>query len=413
MPCAWRIASSNEACPRCGGILVPPRAALDALADPKVLSAKLGRPVRDTLLYGSGALFSVASLVGGPTLAISTVFLETFYGSSGMEAIMLVMGVFAFTAAFTIILGSGWAVLALPVLCVSWLANRGRVSALRVGAFAHEAGVGHEPPRMKWLDTFTAWLALRKKRIIVIAAVSIAGIEIAAELCAAEPYFWNHSLLDNAKLIGLAAVTQVIALAFLMVPTVGAVQWALWSFDHLRRLRHLAREHGVEELANDADAHRNALESERGRVEGRVVHADAPPLTAPLSGEECLGFRLAGRVGTAFIDDAFVASELEVQNGDESTAVRAERVILLLPEPTERIRELTPDQKERVAAWLAKLGLPESDDLWLGESLLREGNRVHAHGAETREPAQGEGYRDATHRTLLDDSDGIPVLIHR
>jgi hypothetical protein len=413
VPCAWRIASDNQDCPRCGGVLVPPRTALEALTDPKKLSTKLGRPTRDLLLYGSGALFSVASIVGGAAVAISSVFLESFQGSYGMAAIMFVLSVFAFTAALMIMLGCVWAILAVPILLVSWLANRGQGSTLRVAAFAHEAGVGHEPPRAKWLDAFNAWILLRKKRLIFGSILGIAAIELLAESFADTPYFWNHSLVDNAKLLGLAAVAQVIALAFLMVPSVGAVQWALWSFDHLRRVRHLLRERGVQELAADLDAHRHALESERGQVDGRVMNADAAPLIAPLSGDECLGFRLTGRVGSALLDDAFVASEVEVQNGDERTRVRAERVILSIPEPTERVQELAPEQKMRVASWLAKLGLPESNDVELGESMLREGNRVNAHGAESREPARGEGYRDASHRTLLDDSDGVPVVIRR
>lgn len=391
-------------------MLVPARVALDTLASDKKLSTKVSRPVRDVLLYGSSALFSVAAIGTGIASSISSVVLDEMKGSTGMVALFFVIGLFAFTAALTIILACAWAVLALPILLVSWLWNRGNAPVLRVAPFAHEAGVGHEPPRGKWQDSFTAWFAARKKRVILAMIGAIGFIEIAGELMDDNPIFFQPPA-QMLKVVALAAVCQLIGLAFLMVPVTFAIQWLLWSFDHLRRVRHLLREKKIESLATDPEAHLPSFESERGHAEGRLVRGDAAPLVAPLSGEECLGFRVEGRVGQSLLDDSFVCKELSVQLDDARVGIRATRLVLVVPPSSERTRDLTPEQRERVEALLARLGLPMSDNLELGESLLREGNRVNAHGAESSEPAQGDGYRSATQRMLLTDSDGLPVLV--
>lgn len=50
-------------------------------------------------------------------------------------------------------------------------------------------------------------------------------------------------------------------------------------------------------------------------------------------------------------------------------------------------------------------------DIDLGETLLPTGARVTVYGAESSEMAGGSGYRDASKRTVIDDSDGLPVVI--
>lgn len=408
--CAWRIAASNEDCPRCGGMLVPAPVALEALSEDKKLSTKVRRPVRDILLYGTSTLFSLIAVGGGIAMAVSVVYAEEMDGSSGMVVLFFVIGLFAFIAALAIILGCAWAVLALPIFLVSWLWNRGRVVVLRVAPFAREAGLGHEPPRKKWLDALDTWASSRKKRLIVAAVGVIAIIEIAGELMDDHPVFFQ-SPLHALKLVAFAAVCQAVALAFLAVPVAFTVRWVVGSLDQLRRIRHLMRERGVEELAMNPRPHLSDLQNERGRAEGRLVCGEAVPLVAPLSGEECLGFRLEGRVGAVLVDDAFVADGLEVHCENERVPVRGAQVVLVVAQPSERTRDLDDEQRLRVEQLLRKLGLPMSDDVELGESLLREGNRVNAHGAEVSEPAQGDGYRSATQRKLLTDADGVPLLL--
>ncbi|TKD00393.1 hypothetical protein [Polyangium fumosum] len=155
------------------------------------------------------------------------------------------------------------------------------------------------------------------------------------------------------------------------------------------------------------------LRAARASARGRVSRGSKPALIAPLSGKPCLAFRLVGRIDDLLLDDGEAVC-MTLVDGAESVEVRGERVAVALGTPEERARSLAPQAAARIEAFLSARGLRvEPRFVDLAETCLREGDEIEAWGTARQERRAGEGYRDVALGRVLDDGDGLPVLITR
>lgn len=400
--CALRLPASWGACPRCRLGTTTPREALEALGSAKG-SLRVDRPVRDALIYVPAALMYVAAVGVALVLAGLVITDGLLQGALGVALVLMCL-VAGFTTT-VVLLAIPWAVWAALVAIVSWVAGRNHRRLLRPAAFPFAAP--ERVPASGWFERGRHRWKDRWKRVAAIAFVALMALELAAELFSRKP-FGQQSTGDSVKLAGGAVLFQVVMLVVLAIPLSVVLQALVGLEAKLVRLVVVWRARRREQRLVEAGPV-DLRGGTRGTVRG-TAHPAGPSCVAPLSGQRCLGYRLVGRAGLALVDDAEM-SELVVRTGSEEVRVRASSVALALPEPADTIRELTPDQAERVRPFLAARGLELSSDLELAESLLAEGDGVTVHGAAGSEPVAGADYRTSSTRRVLDDTDGRPVLV--
>jgi hypothetical protein len=148
-------------------------------------------------------------------------------------------------------------------------------------------------------------------------------------------------------------------------------------------------------------------------AEGWAVAENATLLTAPISGQPCLAFRIAGRAGDQLLDDA-AATDFVVDVAGEPIELRASRWIISTPMPEPTKLALDDQQRERLAAFLRARGLsPKLGDTRLSETCVLPGDSIVAWGASETRQAQSQGYRNPGSRRALCDTDSKPLVVQR
>ena len=294
-----------------------------------------------------------------------------------------------------------WTVL---VAAASWLI--GRRPRLRLAAF-DQAADGRATVRAP-IGRLMRWFAREWWKKALLAQVALLFVELIAEL--GEPRLWGgRGVFTALRLAGTFVLLQAGGVTFAVALALAALSPLVVLEERLRRVARALR------------ARRRAPEAELGSLQTgrtplcgtlRPTGAEARCI-APLSGRPCLGFRLVGRVGIAIIDDAEVG-DLVVQGEDfEASLPAGRRVVLSIEPPPEHTRRLDEAQRARVARFLEQRELPLAEDLELGEALLLEGDEITIHAAIGEEAPASTGYRTASRRRVIDQSDGRPVLVTR
>ncbi len=131
-------------------------------------------------------------------------------------------------------------------------------------------------------------------------------------------------------------------------------------------------------------------------IRGRIVLAERR-LVAPVSGERCVGFRIASDSGHRVDDSELAAFEFET---DEGERVRAEPGPAILDVPLPDAGAPSPEAAQRLDEFLRPRGI--SGVLLAREGILQTGDRVAVCGAVSVEPApSAQSYRQsATVRTV-------------
>jgi hypothetical protein len=357
--------------------------------------------MRDVLIHGVGALFSYAAILGGIVMGVATAA-TTLDEIGAITLILLTAGTMGGIAAIAVVLGSAWLLWSGVVLLISWL--RRRHDAPHLGVSSLVPVTGEKPPLGDWVEMSAAWYERAIKGRLWASYFVLLALELALELAGGKPFFMGEAPMTVLKAGLGGAIAQLVVLAVMLIPTLYTAHWAVWSSDRIRRVFHLLRKQREEQPTIET------LTANRAEATGTAELADEAPLIAPLSGKTCLGFWLVGRVGNALIDDVD-ATSMTVGSEDYKVLVRGERLFLELSEPANQVLELDEKQKGRMKRFLTDRGLPLSEDVDLGETLLEPGTRVTVHGAESREMAGSAGYREATSRVVIDDSDGLPVVV--
>lgn len=132
-------------------------------------------------------------------------------------------------------------------------------------------------------------------------------------------------------------------------------------------------------------------------------HEVKDELTAPLSGQTCLAFRIAGDADGQPVDDADATHFALITNDQKRCVVQVHDVVVDVPTET-KIRA------DSARGFLQERGLRE-DDLSLKEGVLREGDPVRVRGRTVEFRVGAAGYRGDERRLLIDAGDGLPVLI--
>lgn len=153
-----------------------------------------------------------------------------------------------------------------------------------------------------------------------------------------------------------------------------------------------------------------AFEAPERVVRRGILHAVAP-LTSPVTGEPCVGFRVVGRAGRFVVDDAAVAPfELVTPEGTR-VAVLASASELELPVC---VSEPTEGAIERVERFLCERGVDVANTgigIVVTEGVLREGEEVVVEGV--LEPPKAIGYRQCASNEVLIGRSDQPVIVRR
>jgi hypothetical protein len=407
--CEIRYPSAAAACPRCAR---PPSLAAvggePAAAWRRALAGV--RPVRDALLWiPAAAVFLVA--LGSALSFAPAAAAGTWADGGALMVLILVLGaiaVFVGTVMGALVLWLPWAIV---VAGSAW--------AFRRKAARRRVRTAHFPPPAapgSWLGRLVEWRADRSgKGLWQLAARAFAvllAIELVCDLISPKPFFVGKTFGDAITDAAIFVAAQAFALAMLLILLGMAVAAMSYVAKRLRLLLLALRERRALEALSDFERARPALTADRDSADGPARPLDERMLSAPLSGESCLAFRLRGRTARFEIDDSD-ASPFVVSLDDESeVAVRSERVVVALPTPRAERVELGPAQRERLERFFQSRGLPGPEgELELGESVLRAGDEVVVHGAASSEAVAGAGYREHGRRRVLCAEDGLPILI--
>ncbi|AKF04558.1 hypothetical protein [Sandaracinus amylolyticus] len=151
----------------------------------------------------------------------------------------------------------------------------------------------------------------------------------------------------------------------------------------------------------------------RARAE-RVVHTGSVKargmLRAPLSGRECVAWRLWGEGPYGAIDDAMaVPFAVAIGGGEPDVEVDAAIATIDLPAP-ERDPEPLPRVDETLARWLLARGVHRPESLRVREAIVEPGALVEV-AASARTETKADGYRGARTRDVLADLPGSPLIV--
>ncbi|MDI3290406.1 hypothetical protein [Polyangium sp. 15x6] len=417
--CKLRLPATDSVCPRCRAATVPVADALRSLRGRVGKDAWLDVP-RTLALYVPAALGLFASVV------VDALFLwEEVIGSPSFQpnALGVGLGMLAGLSFFGI-----WCL----VLALPWGLWAGLV-VLTFAVYRHVRGNPAPPPLLlplplpaplrpsllrraterladlsKKLD---AWHDGREKPSLRIPLLVLLTATVIAEVFAKNPTIELTSLKAFANSVGPLLIMMipiaVVARITSMFPLYAANRITERLVAALRRI-----DERNSALIEDEPSV-EPLRAGRASARGRVSRGQKPALVAPLSGKPCLAFRLVGRIDDVVLDDGD-AVPMTVVNGAESVEIRGERFSIALGKPEERARSLDTEATARVTAFLTARGIqaqPRFADL--GEACLREGDEIEAWGTAGQERTAGEGYRDVVLGRVLDDADGLPVLITR
>jgi hypothetical protein len=422
--CARRLPARFKVCPRCRRATQPPDQALAELARDRGLSARVGRPLRDAFLCFPAILGIVFCFCAAIGLAVSASM--TFDDNGASRIIGGVVGLFAGLGGAVAAGALVWVAWASLVMLVSWLFGGTPDRRLHPAPFPSPQAAAAPPE--PWAPAVVSW-AKRHKGGAALLLLALFAVEVGAWLLTAgrrEPDPGASGFLEG--LVAGGAV-QLLVIALSAVPLLLGAQAALWVLDRSRLAKHLLETRVAEKAQAARGGGLAALQASRAVISGVASAEEGNLVVAPLSGERCLAFRLVGRVGAALIDDA-ESAPLAVAAEGERVPIRATSLLLDLPLPDVASPELDGAAQARLRAFLAARGLPavpalpksqrgprrsEPDApplvIELGETLLREGDAITAHGAITRERAVGAGYRGTRQARVLGDGDQLPVLI--
>lgn len=148
--------------------------------------------------------------------------------------------------------------------------------------------------------------------------------------------------------------------------------------------------------------------AERARHEGEV-RARAT-LKAPLSGRECVAWRLWAEGAHGALDDAMaVPFTIVIGAGAPDVEVDARIASIDLAPPDAEPAPL-PAPDAELSAWLRARGVEHGDGLLVQEAVLVAGDPVEVTGTARRE-SSGDGYRGTRTREVLADLPGSPLIV--
>jgi hypothetical protein len=419
--CARRLPARFEVCPRCRHATQPPDQVLAELARDRGLSARVGRPVRDAFLCFPAILGIVLCFCAAIGLAVSASM--TFDDNGATRIVGGVVGLFAGLGGAVAAAALVWVAWASLVMLVSWLFGGAPDRRLHPAPFPSPQAAAAPPE--PWGPHVATW-AKRHKAGAALLLLALFAVEVGAWLLTAG----HHQPVPGASgfLEGLVAggAVQLLVIALSAVPLLLGAQGALWIVDRARLAKHLLETRVAERAQAARGRGLTPLQASRDVVCGVASAEEGNLVVAPISGERCLAFRLVGRVDAALIDDAESAPMAIAAEG-ERVPIRASSLLLDLPLPALASPELGGAAQARLRAFLAARGLPAvpgrqdgpqrsapdapAPVIELGETLLREGDAITAHGAITSERAVGAGYRGTRQARVLGDGDQLPVLI--
>ncbi|MBI2894493.1 MAG: hypothetical protein HYY06_13155 [Deltaproteobacteria bacterium] len=146
--------------------------------------------------------------------------------------------------------------------------------------------------------------------------------------------------------------------------------------------------------------------SERARVCGAVRALSTAP--SPLSGAECVAFRLVGSGPSGHVDDSGMGSFEVVVDGSETIAVESGSAVVDVPagRPAQ-----VQDLPAALAEFLEHRGvLLSPGPISVAEGLVRDGDHVEIEGIATAD-VRPDGYRGVARRTLLRGNPEAPLII--
>ncbi|MEJ7729666.1 MAG: hypothetical protein WKG00_10645 [Polyangiaceae bacterium] len=381
----------------------------------------MGRPLRDAFLFFPAVLGIVFCFCAAIGLAVSASI--AFSDNGATRIIGGVVGLFAGLGGAVAAAALIWVAWASLVMLVSWLFGGAPDRRLHPAPFpSTEAAAAAPEP---WAPRVAGW-AKRHRSGAALLLLALFAVEVGAWLLTAgnrEPMPGASGFLGG---LAVAAGVQLLVIALSSVLLLLGAQAALWILDRARLSKHLLETRAAEKVQAARGRGLAPLQTSRDSVSGVASAEEGKLVVAPLSGEHCLAFRLVGRVGAALIDDAESAA-MAIATEGERVPIRATSLLLDLPLPAVASPELGGAAQARLRAFLAARGLPavparqggarlSAPDtpppaIELGETLLREGDAITAHGALTRERAVGAGYRGTRQARVLGDGDQLPVLI--
>ncbi|MDI1484438.1 hypothetical protein [Polyangium sp. y55x31] len=416
--CKLRLPATDSVCPRCRAATVPVADALRSLRGRTEKDAWLDAQ-RTLALYVPAALGLFASVI------IDALFLrEEVFGTPSFErnAFGVGLGVLAGLSFFGI-----WCL----ILALPWVLWAGLVT-VTFAVYRHVRETSLPPPLLVPLPVPTplrpslrsratdrlaelsakldAWHNGRQKPSLRIPLLVLFGAMVIAEVFAKKPLIELTSL----KAFANSAGPLLIMMIPLAIVAKIALMFPLYAANHItERLVAALRRIDAQKAAQIEDEPSvEPLRAGRASARGRISQGQTPALVAPISGKPCLAFRLVGRIDDILLDDGD-AVPMTVVNGAESMEIRGERFSIALDKPEAQARSLDAAAAARIATFLAARGIqtqPRFVDL--GETCVQEGDEIEAWGTAQQERTAGGGYRDVVRR-VLDDGDGLPVLITR
>lgn len=420
--CALRLPARFAHCPRCRGATVRPDQALVALEKASVLSARVGRPLRDAFLFYPVVLVVPICLAAGVGLGFAGA--QAFDANLGERIAGAVIGLCTGVAAAVSLVAMVWVAWALVVMLVGWATGGGAVARAserhprpRLRPVPWPGSGTARPPPDPWLPRAPGW-ARGHLRSVGLVFVSVPLVELGAWMLTSD----GDATLAKSG-IGGALILQAAAVATATIPIWVGVWWTLWLLDRARLARHLlaTRAEATSQVSEPAPAR---LRTGREAIHGRASLERGAPLRAPLSGEPCLAFRLTGHIFGVPIDDAEVGPlAIETASGERVT-VHAGAIALEVPPPDPWGMVVDDAVRARLDAFVRARHLPErlvdhratgprhgDGAIDLGETLLREGDPVVAWGGVRIENVAGGGYRQTRDARILVEDDEAPMLL--
>ncbi|MDI1448826.1 hypothetical protein [Polyangium sp. 6x1] len=417
--CKLRLPATDVVCPRCGGAIVPVADALRTLRS-RAGMERWRDATRTLALYVPAALGLLVSVVIDGVFLWDQVIHEPTFPQNALGVGLVLLASVSFFGIWCLVLTLPWGLWAGLVALGFAIYRHVRFKPppppllvpLAIPAPLRPSVLGRVAARLERLHAkLDAWHNGRSKPSLRIPLLVLVAAMVLAEVLAPTPLIEFTSAKAFANSVGPLVIMMlplvVVARIALMFPLYATTRVtdrigaALRLVDARRRAR-------VDD-APSVEPLREARASARGRASG----GPNPPLVAPLSGKPCLAFRLVGHLDDIVLDDGEAAA-MTVVNDAESVEIRGERFAIALAEPTEKAGSLGPEAAARIATFLAARGIQaEPIMVDLTEICVREGDEIEAWGRATQERSAGEGYRDVVLGRVLDDADGLPVLITR
>ncbi|MEZ4219380.1 MAG: hypothetical protein R3B13_00535 [Polyangiaceae bacterium] len=327
------------------------------------------------LLFGA-SIAAACYLVREPLVVAETAAMRVFVVGAGLLGGFLASG---------LVFGGAWLPWAAVVASVMQWAH-GSETKPRVANVSVPTRVRRALP-MRTIDRWLARDDARTWRSWVYPSLAWLGLQLVAAGFDVRSVGWEK----------LASYAPTAVLLTALVWGVLATPLFLAQRAFLETLRHLM----------------SALESLRlrpARLEDRPVAqgltarvTDSGELTAPLSGQRCVGFCLSGEVDGVEIDDAFLSDFSAAGETKAVHIVSAGARLDLKPGPP-TLLELDDATRTRLQSSLESRGLSlPCRSVRLAEAVLSEGNSIRLAGKAQNEPLGSAGYRDLAMRDVYSD----------